>query len=635
MKSRRLRRAALGVALVVVGLLATAMPAAADSITPIGSFSDPRGSLPNRPGQLVRALYGPYTIAANSEVHNAINLNAPVPCTNCYITDIIPNLVDTGGNTVNLAQDIMLHHFVLIDPSKQDVVCPGGLQGQLGQRFFAAGNERTELHLPTPYGYYNSTSPWRLIYHLVNKSTSLSKTVNIEVVFRYRTTGTAATPLWLDIDGCGDSEYTAPLGYSDSHVDWTSTIDGRFVGLAGHLHDVDITTLSKCLNSTDDDADGKVNDGCPAVGAAETQCTNSTDDDADGRINDGCPVMGTAEGADACPDHCPEKGHGIAVSTEIVGGPPGDYYGPIPPNRAPPADLTGATVCRSEGYYGTAWAGTQWRGHLDTMSLCGIFNEIPAGHQAEPYPPDGEFPIDGYPLKPNQVVRLHSEYQNDTGAPQTDVMGIVMAWVAPTTPGYARPKSSTPMTVKFVPAFNNCASANSTHGAPRTNPSCNPPVQSSSYLTVGTPDAPGNGLPANSTGYAKFKVVGENPINPGNGDQADVEVTGQITDVRRKSNPAVTYTGQVQLNSSIRITDRYNVTEQGTVQDLPFNITAACTNGSCNFATTFDATMASVIREGERAIWQLGQAKVFDGGADDLVATADNTLFAVQGLFTP
>jgi hypothetical protein len=54
----------------------------------------------------------------------------------------------------------------------------------------------------------------------------------------------------------------------------------------------------QCSNNTDDDADGKVNDGCPQVGAAPeagAQCNNNTDDDADGVVNDGCPKVGYAE----------------------------------------------------------------------------------------------------------------------------------------------------------------------------------------------------------------------------------------------------------------------------------------------------------------------------------------------------
>jgi len=65
-----------------------------------------------------------------------------------------------------------------------------------------------------------------------------------------------------------------------------------------------------CANAVNDDGvvgpgtpttadDNLVNDGCPAVGPAESgaQCTNNTDDDGDGFYNDGCPQVGTyAEG---------------------------------------------------------------------------------------------------------------------------------------------------------------------------------------------------------------------------------------------------------------------------------------------------------------------------------------------------
>ena len=42
-----------------------------------------------------------------------------------------------------------------------------------------------------------------------------------------------------------------------------------------------------------------------------------------------------------------------------------------------------------------------------------------------------------------------------------------------------------------------------------------------------------------------------------------------------------------------------------------------------------------IAREGKRAIWELSQVQVFDGGADGDADTADNTLFAVQGTFAP
>jgi hypothetical protein len=73
--------------------------------------------------------------------------------------------------------------------------------------------------------------------------------------------------------------------------------------------------------------DGKINDGCPAVGPPETgaQCDNALDDDADVKINDGCPAVGTPETGAQCNnalDDVGDGGEGIAVGApgEDVGG---------------------------------------------------------------------------------------------------------------------------------------------------------------------------------------------------------------------------------------------------------------------------------------------------------------------------
>ena len=42
------------------------------------------------------------------------------------------------------------------------------------------------------------------------------------------------------------------------------------------------------------------------------------------------------------------------------------------------------------------------------------------------------------------------------------------------------------------------------------------------------------------------------------------------------------------------------------------------------------------VSEGRRAIWQLGQISVWDGGEDGFIeSTDDNTVLAVQGVFVP
>jgi hypothetical protein len=194
------------------------------------------------------------------------------------------------------------------------------------------------------------------------------------------------------------------------------------------------------------------------------------------------------------------------------------------------------------------------------------------------------------------------------------------------------------MAVSLVPAYNQCTSANRTHGPPLAHPSCNPPVQSSGQLTVGSPDA--NGAAANFAGSARMSVVPGNPATTA--DEADVKYRLSLTDVRKKSD-LTDYTGQVQLKTSLRVLDRYNgPSEVGVGQDTEFAVTVPCaatgstTVGStCQINTTADAVLPGVVKESRRAVWMMGQVQVFDGGADGVVSTGPNTLFAKQGVFVP
>ena len=208
--------------------------------------------------------------------------------------------------------------------------------------------------------------------------------------------------------------------------------------------------------------------------------------------------------------------------------------------------------------------------------------------------------------------------------------------------GYARPKGASPINIRLVPAFERCTSSNASHGAPLAVPSCNPPVPSSDHLTIGTPDV--NGTPANFMGVINLKVLGESPIDPNNGDQADVEITISLSDIRNQVGLS-DYTGELLAVLGLRITDRYNGEllddpATGTDASIPIAVPCSSTTGpegaTCNLTTTADAVISEVTREGQRSVWELGEVQVYDGGSDgDADTTGDNTLFAVQGLFTP
>jgi glucose/arabinose dehydrogenase len=205
--------------------------------------------------------------------------------------------------------------------------------------------------------------------------------------------------------------------------------------------------------------------------------------------------------------------------------------------------------------------------------------------------------------------------------------------------GYARPRGASPFRVPLVPAFNACTTPNRNHGAPLASGSCTPPAQSSSQLTVGTPDA--NGKPVGSSGFVLVRAIAGDPATTA--DEADVALHLVVSDVRKRSDLS-DYSGELQLTAGLRITDKDNggSSPAATVADTPYAAALPCqptsltTIGStCSLSTTADALAPGSIKEGRRTIWELGQVQVYDGGADGIASTAPNTVFLRQGIFTP
>jgi hypothetical protein len=206
--------------------------------------------------------------------------------------------------------------------------------------------------------------------------------------------------------------------------------------------------------------------------------------------------------------------------------------------------------------------------------------------------------------------------------------------------GYVRPKGATPFRVSLVPAFNRCTAPNRTHGAPLVNGSCAPPSQVSDELTVGTPDANGQG--ANAIAWLEMRVLVGDPDTPA--DEADVNLEVSSTDVR--VTPGLgDYTGELQASVMLRATDRASgpgADEPATIQDFPFLFAVPCqatastsTGGACAVNTTADALAPGTVKESMRTIWQLDQVKLLDGGPDGVASTTPNSPFEIEGFFVP
>jgi len=620
---RKHRLAGLLMGSIVLALFAWgASPAmAVDSVTQMtaseaAAYQDPRDDMADRPGTYWKAIYGPYNIPAagggSPGTHQAFHLNLPRPACapNCRITDMIPDLVqaDAGGNptstTANLSSGLYLHHFVFYQPGVQDKTCPSGPPGSFGERFAGSGNERTHFHLPTGYGYPLSANTWSENVHFLNFNTT-SKNVYVQAIIRTEpnTATQPVFPLWLDVDGCsssgvpgdpitGNSEYPIPTGYSEQHQNWTSTVTGRIIGIYGHQHDLDYQTNATCR-------------------------------------------------ANHCPGPSGEAG-GIQVSAEILGGPSSTYYGPTSVNHVKPPDLTGATMCRSEDKYGTSYgAANGFNGHLDTMTGCGMTRDVPDGAKPEPYPAGGEFPNTGFPITAGQTIRLHGEYQNDSGAQINDAMSIMQAYYAPRAQTVAEA-----MRVSLVPAFRQTISSsqctsrsglNSSHGAPLAFASCQPPAFIPGTIAHVGPQ---------STGYAEMAVL---PSDPAVGDQADVVFQAITTDIRSGSATGVDYdpsAADATLVAKWRISDDNNTCPAGacraTVADFDMNVpvncaaTADATIGStCQVDTTADSLNAGSIVEGKAMSVQAFRVRLNDSGTNGTRGDADDRIFEQQGIYIP
>jgi dipeptidyl aminopeptidase/acylaminoacyl peptidase len=221
-------------------------------------------------------------------------------------------------------------------------------------------------------------------------------------------------------------------------------------------------------------------------------------------------------------------------------------------------------------------------------------------------------------------------------------------------PGSARPLAAAQLRVPLVVAYPACntGSANRTHGPSLAAPSCNPATPTSSYLTVGTVDA--NGQSAQSVGYARFTVCTSGPTvsgvcsTPTAMTSPDVRLEVRETDLRRKSDLS-DYAGELRATSVVRITDRHNSTTPGgtgdaaTTVDMPYSFTVSCAatptgdvGSTCAVVTSANTVAPGSVVGSKRAIWELGQIVVHDGGSDgDAETTADNSVFAKQGIFIP
>lgn len=221
---------------------------------------DPILNAPPRGGTVLHRTFrlGPFDLAPMGQAgdqNRGSRTNVPRPAGAFGIKSMTFDLVDVNGDPIP-REMAHLHHVLLMNPAHRDQFC------NRAERFAGSGAERTPLSLPGPYAYMvGANDSWNALWHVMNMSDEAQRVyIQYDVGYEPGATTTNSrpvTPLFLDVTGCGNSEYDVPGdgGPGSVHTStrtFTSPADGYLVTAAGHLHEGGIDI------SIRDDASGLV-----------------------------------------------------------------------------------------------------------------------------------------------------------------------------------------------------------------------------------------------------------------------------------------------------------------------------------------------------------------------------------------
>lgn len=184
------------------------------------------------------------------EVKQTVALAPQAPELDGYITHMETDIVNANGTPIPI-QRLMLHHIVFLNSDRSDQTCDSFVNwdsestlGNVGERFYAAGEERAKLDLPPGYGYeVDPTKAWFMTYMVMNHRASLDQGF---IQYTYTVTKNPATkpvtPYWLDVRNCrADPIYNVPGTGAEGSTstvssDFTMPVSSRIIAAGGHMH---------------------------------------------------------------------------------------------------------------------------------------------------------------------------------------------------------------------------------------------------------------------------------------------------------------------------------------------------------------------------------------------------------------
>ena len=322
----------------------------------------------------------------------------------------------------------------------------------------------------------------------------------------------------------------------------------------------------------------------------------------------------------------------------------GDALASVPP--LPPA-FTG-DVYRLQAQAGEAFGFGLWlRGPRGLKANLRGFSTIENNRIVTTFPFQPQIPFTQFTLKLTRNIFVNPGNCGPitTDATLTGWSGAVANVSADTTvTGCEHPRSASVLNVPMVPNFRQTISASqcaarggtaSTHGAPLSLASCNPPGYAPGTAAHQGPS---------SVGSAQYVFI---PGNPDEGVDPDLAIGLNVSDVQDRqtgADYAPNASGpDVSLVSKLRITDFLNgpqLIDQATASDLDFPVPIECTptadpsvGSSCNVATSANATVFGSIQSGAATMMQMFRVRLNDSGSNGVLGDGDDRAFSQQGLY--
>jgi hypothetical protein len=206
---------------------------------------EPVRNAPPGGGTVVQGTYriGPFNLSPvgqSGAEHQGFQATMPRPTGPFGLKAMDFDIVYANGEPVPHTA-VHLHHIVMMNRARTSPNC-----STWPERFAASGSERTPIRIGDPYAYLvGAGDQWSALWHIMNES-STAQQVYIQYKMGYQPAANATntrgvTPFFLDVTGCGNSEYDVPGdgGPGSVHVNsrtWTAPWTGMVLSFGGHLH---------------------------------------------------------------------------------------------------------------------------------------------------------------------------------------------------------------------------------------------------------------------------------------------------------------------------------------------------------------------------------------------------------------